>query len=241
MAKNVLLNNVEHKDLRVITRRAAQYGDDVMFALTFPAEFRSVQAHYPIVFSKTPEGKIQPLALFGFKQGQNLFLDNRGWDATYVPLMIERQPFLIGTGTDGELLVHIDLGHPRVSRTQVDAQSEAVFREHGGTTDYLERINSMLLTIHQGLAATPPFVAALLEHNLLESFVFDIQLADGSQNRLTGFYTIHEERLRALDGAALGQLNTTGYLQAIFMIIASMSNFRALIERQQILLRTGNA
>lgn len=237
MAKNAVLNNVEHKDLRVITRRATQYGDDVMFALTFPAEFRSVQAHYPIVFSKTPEGKFQPLALFGFKQGQNLFLDSRGWDATYVPLMIERQPFLIGTGTNGELLVHIDLDHPRVSRTQ----GEAVFLEHGGTTPYLERTNSMLLTIHQGLAATPPFVAALLEHNLLESFVFDIQLADGSQNRLTGFYTIHEERLRALSGAALERLNTTGYLQAIFMIIASMSNFRALIERQQSLLRAGNA
>lgn len=237
MAKNAVLNNVEHKDLRVITRRAAQYGDDVMFALTFPAEFRSVQAHYPIVFSKTPEGKFQPLALFGFKQGQNLFLDSRGWDATYVPLMIERQPFLIGSGADGELLVHIDLDHPRVSRTE----GEAVFLEHGGTTPYLERTNSMLLTIHQGLAATQPFVAALLEHNLLESFVFDIQLADGSQNRLTGFYTIHEERLRALSGAALERLNTTGYLQAIFMIIASMSNFRALIERQQILLRAGNA
>jgi hypothetical protein len=237
MAKNAVLNNVEHKDLRVITRRAAQYGDDVMFALTFPAEFRSVQAHYPIVFSKTPEGKFQPLALFGFKQGQNLFLDIRGWDATYVPLMIERQPFLIGSGADGELLVHIDLDHPRVSRTE----GEAVFLEHGGTTQYLERTNSMLLTIHQGLAATQPFVAALLEHNLLESFVFDIQLADGSQNRLTGFYTIHEERLRALSGAALERLNTTGYLQAIFMIIASMSNFRALIERQQILLRAGNA
>jgi hypothetical protein len=237
MAKNAVLNNVEHKDLRVITRRAAQYGDDVMFALTFPAEFRSVQAHYPIVFSKTPEGKFQPLALFGFKQGQNLFLDSRGWDATYVPLMIERQPFLIGSGADGELLVHIDLDHPRVSRTE----GEAVFLEHGGTTQYLERTNSMLLTIHQGLAATQPFVAALLEHNLLESFVFDIQLADGSQNRLTGFYTIHEERLRALSGAALERLNTAGYLQAIFMIIASMSNFRALIERQQILLRAGNA
>lgn len=237
MPKNVLLNNVEHKDLRIITTHSAQYGDDAMAALTFPAEFRSVQAHYPIVFSKTPEGKFQPWALFGFKQGQNLFLSNDGWDATYVPLMVERQPFLIGAGANGELLVHVDLDHPRVSRTQ----GEAVFREHGGTTDYLERINSMLLTLHQGIATTAPFVDALLEHNLLESFVFDIQLADGSQNRLSGFYTVHEERLRNLDGAALERLHRTGYLQAIFMVIASLSNFRALIERQQKLLKTGHA
>ncbi len=237
MPKNVLLNNVEHKDLHIVTTRGAQYGDDVMFALTFPAEFRSIQAHYPIVFSKGPDGKFQPLALFGFKQNQNLFLSSDGWDATYVPLMIERQPFLIGAGPNGDLLVHVDLDHPRVSRTQ----GEAVFREHGGTTDFLERINSTLLTLHQGIATTAPFVDALLEHNLLESFVFDIQLADGSQNRLSGFYTVHEDRLRNLNGAALERLHKTGYLQAIFMVIASLSNFRALIERQQKLLKMGHA
>ena len=41
MANNVLLNNIDHRDLRVITTRAADYGDDVMFAITFPAS-RSV-------------------------------------------------------------------------------------------------------------------------------------------------------------------------------------------------------
>jgi hypothetical protein len=66
---------------------------------------------------------------------------------------------------------------------------------------------------------------------LLESFVFDIQLNDGSQNRLGGFYTINEERLLDLNGAALEQLNRAGHLQAIYMAIASLSNLRALTER----------
>jgi len=237
MAKNALLNNIDHKDLRVITKRSAQFGDDVMSALTFPEEFRSIQAHYPIVFGKTPDGQFQPLALFGFKQGQNLFLANDRWDATYVPLMIERQPFLIGAGGNGELQMHIDLDNPRVSRTE----GEALFRDHGGTSEFIERINSVLLAIHEGMADTPAFVAALLEHNLLESFVFDIELADGAQNRLVGFYTIHEERLRALDGAVLEKLNKAGHLQAIFMIIASLSNFRGLIERQQNFLQASHA
>ena len=64
---NVLLNNIDHKDLRVITTCGAAYGDDVRFALTFPAEFRNVQAHYPIVFHKTADGKFQSIALFGFQ------------------------------------------------------------------------------------------------------------------------------------------------------------------------------
>ncbi|MCB1609598.1 MAG: SapC family protein, partial [Xanthomonadales bacterium] len=55
MPNHVLLNNVEHQDLRVITRRGADLGDQVMFAVTFPDEFRSIQAHFPIVFRKTAE------------------------------------------------------------------------------------------------------------------------------------------------------------------------------------------
>ena len=74
-------------------------------------------------------------------------------------------------------------------------------------------------------------IAALLEHNLLESFVIDIQFKDGAQHRFSGFYTIQEERLAKLDGAALGKLHERGYLQPIYMVIASFSNFRGLIER----------
>jgi hypothetical protein len=227
MSNHALLNNLEHKDLRVITTRSAEYGDNVMLAVTFAGEFRNLQAHYPIVFRKNAQGQFEPVALLGFKDGQNLFLTQQGWDATYIPLTIERQPFLIGFSSDRQPLVHIELDSPRVSREQ----GEPVFREFGGNTDFLERMSSVLLAIHQGLADNEPFIGSLLQYELLESFVFDIQLNDGSQNRLAGFYTINEERLLNLSGAVLERLNRAGHLQAIYMAIASLSNFRALIER----------
>ena len=227
MPKHVLLNNVDHKNLRVITTHSAEYGDDVMFAVTFPGEFRSVQTHYPIVFRKTADAQFQPVALFGFEERQNLFLGRAGWEANYVPLAIERLPFLIGK-SNGELMMHVDLESPRISTTA----GEALFREHGGTTDFLDRMNSTLLAIHEGLASTPAFAEALLELDLLESFVFDAQLADGSQNRLVGFYTVNEERLASLAGSTLERLNRAGYLQALYMAIASLSHFRELIERR---------
>ena len=227
MTNAVLLNNVDHRDLRVDTRRGRGLGDDVMFAPTFPAEFRNVQSHYPIVFRKTAEGAFQPVALFGFEEGENLFLDGERWDASYLPLAIERQPFLIGVQGE-ELLVHVDLGHPRVSRER----GEPVFLAHGGTTGFLERINSVLLALYEGLQGVPAFVSALLEQGLLESFTLDVELDDGSRNRLAGFYTINEDKLAALDGTALEKLHRAGYLQAIYMAVASASNFRTLIERR---------
>jgi hypothetical protein len=227
MTNHVLLNNVDHKDLRVITTRSAHYGDDVMYAVTFPAEFRNIQAHYPIVFRKNAQGQFEPIALMGFQERQNLFLTSRGWDASYIPLTIERLPFLIGFSADKQPMMHVDLDSPRISRTE----GERVFREYGGNTEFLERMSSVLLAIHQGIAAVQPFVAALMEHELLESFVLDVQLANGSENRLAGFYAINEERLLNLSGEVLERFNRAGYLQAIHMAIASLSQFRALIER----------
>lgn len=223
-----LLNNVDHKDLRVITAHGAQYGDNVMTALTFAQEFRNLQAHYPIVFFKSDEGSaFQSVALLGFQAGENLFLAHNRWDAAYVPLTIARQPFLIGN-VNGEMLLHVDMDSPRVSRTE----GEHVFLKFGGNSEFLEKMSSNLSAIHYGRNLEPAFSAALQEFNLLESFVFDVELMDGSQNRLAGFYTINEERLGALDGKALEKLSRAGFLQPIYMAIASLSNLSALAERK---------
>ncbi len=228
MANPVLLNNIDHKNLHVIRAHCAEYGDAVMSALTFPGEFRDIQSCYPIVFRSSADAAgFEPLALFGFQEGENLFLSRAGWDASYIPLMVERQPFLIGRSGE-ELLVHVDLASPRLSETL----GEPVFLPHGGNTDYLEQVNSTLFTIHQGLQATLPFISALKEHQLLESFVLDIELDDGAQGRLAGFFTINEDRLAALDSEVIARLHRAGYLQAIYMVIASLSNLRLLIARK---------
>ena len=231
MPNPVLLNNVDHKDLRVITARGARLGDGQMSAVTFPNEFRDVQACYPIVFRKTTDGLgFEPIALLGFQEQENLFLHGEQWDAPYIPMLIERQPFLIGVGgpNGDELMVHIDTENPRVSRVD----GEPVFLPHGGSTDYLERVTSLLQAIHQGLQGTPAFLAALQEHELLEGFVLDVQLNDGSQNRLVGFYTINEDKLAALGADAIAKLHQAGHLHAIYMVLASLSNFRMLIDRK---------
>lgn len=246
MPNHALLNNLEHKQLRIVTKRGAAYGDAVMSALTFPAEFRELQAHYPIVFAKNHDGtSFDPIALFGFQQGENLFLGSgpglgNGWDAPYIPLTVERQPFLIGRPANGAqegMMIHVDLDSPRVSTTE----GEPLFLSYGGSTEYLERISRVLRSIHDGLETSKGFVAALLHLELLESFVLDIELDDGSQNRLAGFYTIHEERLAQLKGEQLARLHEVGYLQAIYMAVASLSQFRALIDRKNRTLAGANA
>ena len=233
MTNFALLNNADHQDLRIITERSAAYGDDVMYAMTFPFEFRSVQAHYPILFHRDAKGDFYPVALFGFNDRENLFLDGAGWSAAYVPAMIRRQPFLIGfqdakdpgVTAPGRVL-SIDMDHPRVSKDS----GEALFQPLGGRTPYLEGMANLLESIYGGYVHCKAFVSAVREHGLIEPVTFEIELDDRSRNQLLGFHTIDEEKLQALSGDTLAAFAKSGFLMPLFMILASMSNIRGLIE-----------
>ncbi len=221
------LDNNTHRDLRIVTTHGATWGDDQMSSPVYLSEFRSAQAYYPIVLQQADNaGSLQPVALMGLRNGENLFLDARGWDAHYIPLMIERGPFMIGRNGE-ELMVHLDMDSPRIGH----GEGVPVFQPHGMPTEYLDRINSVLLTLHNGVEAMPAFIAALKRHDLVESFVMDVDAADGSTNRLAGFSTIAEERLAALDAAAIGELHAAGHLSAIYMMVASLAHLRDLVER----------
>jgi len=228
MPNIALLNNIDHKDLRIIGGHRPGLGSEVAWVPTFADEFRALQAHYPIVFRRADDGVgFEPIALLGFEADQNLFLDNGRWDAAVVPLLHERQPFYIGRDGD-ELTIQVDLDHPRVSRSE----GEPVFKPHGGNTEYLDHIGRMLSSIHHGVQQHGGFMEALMRHELLEGFELDVQFDNGEQHRLAGFYTIHEERLAALDGAAVAALHAAGYLGPIHYALASMSQFRDLIDRR---------
>jgi hypothetical protein len=234
MSNNVLLNSVEHRDLKVITQRGAEYGDAVWFAVTFPAEFRTAQAHYPIFFHQDSSNQqFYAVTLFGFQDQENLFLQQDNWRGYYVPLMVQRQPFLIGqqlVREDGietaQRVIHIDLQHPRVSTTE----GEALFLPFGGSSPYLDQVASILETIHQGMLDSKAFIEVLLQHQLLEAFTLDLTFSNGQKQQLAGFYTIHEDNLAALPAEVLGQLQQKGYLQAIYMVIASQANIRHLLQ-----------
>ena len=243
MANHVVLNNIEHKDLRVITDRSAECGDDVQYAMTFSWEFRSIQAHYPILFRKVAdEGDFVAVALFGFEDNENLFLSDTGWDAHYIPLTVEQKPFLIGfqqsafDAADGanEPVIHVDMDSPRIS----DSEGQAVFEAHGGITPYLDRVNSVLNTINEGYGVHKLFISELVELSLLEPVAVDIELSDGSRHRLMGFFTINEDALFNLGGDVLGSLNEKGFLEPIYMAIASLSNMRTLIDKKNALVES---
>jgi hypothetical protein len=232
MTRPALLDTNTHRHLRVHTQRSAALGDARQSVLAMPAEFRNLQAHFPIVFQAV-EGDVgfQPIVLFGLEPDQNLFIQNETWTAPVVPMALQREPFMIGRRGD-KLELHIDLDSPRVVKPEEGEAGTAVFMPYGGHSEYLDHVVNLLEHLHAQAQLLPAFIAALTQHQLLEPFVLDVELSDGQQGRLSGLYTIHEERLAALPGAALEQLQRVGHLLPIYMQLASLSQLQELVERQ---------
>ncbi|OHU88084.1 MULTISPECIES: SapC family protein [Pseudoalteromonas] len=230
MSQEQLLDNVTHKDIKVITNRGEQLGDNVSIARVFPCEYAQLQSEYAIFFKKdATTGQFQSVVLLGFNDKENLYLQGDCWDADYIPLSIQRQPFLIGfvekqqNGMPvNEPAVHIDMKHPRVNTTH----GEPLFTPSGGMTEYLEKINRILLTIHQGHDENQALLNDLVAHNLLESALINL----GAQ-QLKGLYTINEDALKRLNDDAVLSLNRKGYLQHIYMVLASLGQLRALVNK----------
>jgi len=234
MTHTALLNNIQHKDLKVIARFSAAFGDNINQVAIVPTEFEAIQREYPILLSRSPEGEYQALALLGLDKDENLFLDQQGWHARYVPAMQVRGPFLIGfqqqQDTAGEPrrepMIHVDLDHPRVSRTE----GEPLFLPQGGSSPYLEHITRVMRLMHQGLSISGAMFAAFKELALIEPVAVQINLSDREQYQLADYYTIGEERLAQLSGASLERLHKAGYLRAAYCVVSSLQNINRLIE-----------
>ena len=231
MSNHQSVDSATHRDLRILAGHGAALGDAVMACLTFPAEFRRVQGDFPIVFRRDlASGTFAAWALFGFEDGENLFLEGDSWGAAYKPLAQAIQPFLIGRGAGETAQVHIDMDHPRV--TGAGQNGVRLFGQDGQPSPYLETIAEMLGDLNQGYRESPDFLAALDRNALLEPFTFEVPLEDGSRHSLVGFHAINEERLAALDAAVLGELNAAGHLLPLYMAVASLSRFGELIARK---------
>jgi hypothetical protein len=246
MARYELLNNVAHKDLRVLTRFGRELGDEIGMVVAFPTEFAELQREYPIFFRKDGEGgEWHAVALLGFEQKENLFLQEGRWNAAYLPGAIAKGPFLIGfqeQRIDGELrrepVIHVDMEHPRIGQ----GEGEPVFLPHGGNSAYLEHVSTVLRGIRDGVEAGKAMFAEFDALGLIQPMKLDLQFDERHRVSVGGLYGIDRERLAALDAESLHRLHCAGYLEGAYLVQASMQNLRRLMaEKQRRLRQAGEA
>lgn len=235
MTNRVLLNNIDHHDLRVRVDQGAAFGHAVNQVPVFPTEYEEVQREYPIVFRKDEAGGYRAVALLGLDRDENLFLGERGWDAGYIPAVLQRGPFSIGMpraaatpGPPGEPMIHVDLDDPRVGSTD----GQPLFLEHGGNAPYLEHIAAVLQAIYVGHEVNVPMFGAFERLGLIDPVKLEIEVGEGRRYDVPDCYTIHQGRLAGLDGAGLETLHRDDFLRPAIWAASSLRNIGWLIDRK---------
>jgi hypothetical protein len=224
MSNVVLLDSQSHRKLRVHSHAAAHYGDNQRFVAVVVNEFRALAMHYPILFSKdTGTGQFFCGAMLGFDAGENLFLDDHRALNAYRPFNLQRGPFLT-SGSD----LAIDLDHPRVA----PSGDQELFTEAGEPSNYLPSVRGLMRELIPGLERTRIFIDTLLSLKLIESMTISSQFDDGSKRKFTGLYTINRDLLNQLADAAALDLFRRGYLELIYLMLASLDHVSALAQRK---------
>jgi len=237
MARDELLNNVTHKDLRVATRFGEAFGDAVGMVPAYPTEYAELVREYPIFFQKDGErGEYRSVVLLGFSSDENLYLQGEQWNAGYLPGHVAKGPFLIGfqeQNIDGELrneaVISVDMEHPRINFDD----GEPVFLPKGGNSPYLEQITTVLRGIRDGVEGGKAMYEAFDAAGLIQPITLDVTFDAEHGANVTGLLGIDRERLAALDAESLHMLHRSGYLEGAYLVLASMHNLRRLMAEKQ--------
>jgi hypothetical protein len=236
VANVVALNSQTHRNVRIATPPPSTGYAAVNAVSVVPREFQRLLAHYPIFFTKSADtGQFEPTALLGFDSRENLFMGEGRWDAAYVPLQIQRQPFSLipRPGDDGEgkraaLDVALDLNSPHI-HTQ---EGERLFLDDGQPSKFLQSITSILSALVSGSTEAYAFTGRLAELDLIEPVRVDIEFVDGSETKLQGLYWIAAAVLKALPSAQLAELRDREFLEWMYFQMASLAHLSALVARK---------
>jgi SapC len=224
MTNIVVLNSGAHRDLRVQAEASAKFGDDQRYVQVVVTEFPLLVTHYPILLSKDTEtGAFFCGAMLGIDEGENLFLKEGGGHEGYRPLNLQRAPFFVSGGD-----LAIDLDHSRVATDR----GQPLFNDQGEGTPYLESIKAAFQQLKPGMEMTKVFIETLLRFDLLEPIDVVLGFDDGTKRNLKDLYTVNQDALRKLPDASVLELFRRGYLQLIYLLIASLKQIPVLAQKK---------
>jgi len=235
MTRLANLDRSAHKTLRVVEERAFSVCKDTSMCTVVLNEIPRLVVEYPIVFTKhSGSGDFICVALFGITPDQNQFWRDGRWNSFGVPLNVARQPFFVGLADNPagdevakELVTCIDLDNPGVQ----DAEGEALFDVSGNFTQYLRHKMNLLAELVDGEQRSREFTVKLSELGLIHPIQLEIKIPGQEPRKITGLFSIDEPKLRTLDVATVTELNTRGYLHAMYAMLSSLGHLQIFARR----------
>jgi hypothetical protein len=229
------LDTVLHKELRLKTGLNAVHKlkPYTSFMISI-GEFAEAAREYPILFVRAaPDDKgrdqIAPVAVFGMRNGENLFLKDDNWVGGYIPALLRAYPFTMARieGSDRWAMV-FDQSWEGFSKTE----GTPLFDEKGEASELLNNAHKFVQELENDIERTRLACQRMLELKLLKPMRFDATLASGETLSIDGFLTLDQDLFNKLPDATIGEMHRNGLLYMLHMHHMSLNNMRRLLERR---------
>lgn len=230
----VPVDRVQHKNTRMKTGVSAIDRLRPLNSLFIAvAEMADVALEYPVVFVRVGGGEgqnpaIAPLAVFGLKQGSNVFIKNDQWQGRYLPAYIRRYPFAMARLSDAnnDMALCLDIDSGAFSETE----GEVLFKEDGEASELLLNAKQFCENFEIEAERTRQACEALQQLNVLQDMRFEAQLPNGEKLDVDGFMTINEKTLAELPDDKILELHRNGLMEVITMHRLSLRHMSRLAE-----------
>ncbi len=231
MAQLVVIDNKNHRKLRIDVNKAEQHGAMLNLVPAVMSEFINMAVQYPLVITKHADtGQFVFAAMLGFEADENLFWQDEQWQGLYLPLQIRRQPFFVNSAKEnsgkGDYVVCFDSDSPTISQ---DGE-QTLFDENGEETEYFQQAKVCLAQLLRGEVDNKRLLKHLEKMSLLQVMKMEITFANQQSTTLKGLYTIDQEKLASLSAENISILHSEGLLQAIYTLITSLGQMHHLID-----------
>lgn len=193
------------------------------------AEMPSAAVEFPCVMTRGAGGGGKLLAITGLENGRNLYVDEATgrWTGNYLPAVLRTWPFRLLAEPDADNARPVAVHQPALSL----GEGEPLFDEQGREMPWLQAVLQELVALDAAAATTSAAVAALDKAGLLHERTLQVVLPGGRQVELTGFLSVDEAKLDALDAAQAGELHRQGALALAYLHLLSLRRFRPLMGR----------
>jgi len=193
-------------------------------------EFAPASLSYPVIF--VGEETKTPLAVMGLRQGENLYMNERGdfRPDTYVPAFVRRYPFVYANeqGSD-RMILCVDRSAPFVSEDY-----DIAFFEDGKPSAYTTQAMTFCNDFETERQRTANFINLINELDLLDrrEANFTPRNPDGTAGepqKIADYWAISEDKLAKLSPEKLTELRDNGALGQIYAHLTSLLGWDRLI------------
>lgn len=227
MFKNITpITKEAHLNTKVKSIDNFDFVSDTHIASIMVHEFSRAASIYPIVFLEDKEqDRFRPVVLLGLEEGENLFVQDDKWNASYIPAIIRRYPFVLAqTEEEDKFTICIDQDSEFVN----EDEGQAIFDENGEAGEVIERVKTYLTELQQMEVFTNEFCDYMKANNMFTPLNMKVRVGD-EVKEVGGAYVINEERFNSLSDEKFLELRSKKYIPVTYAHLSSLAQIERLI------------